>query len=161
MIHEDYTETYVEFSFSGRTYQYTTEAGGLTDLEVHLNQEPYTSVMFSLSVSDGTEARIESPSSLLFTTDNHNISQYILVQGLMDSDSGDMNFQVTCDPVPLEKVPYYDQFIPSSFQITNFDISTVPNELNESILIKKDYKTETGWIVNLQSQPLTQVMYTV
>jgi len=128
VIHKAYTETYVEFSFSGRTYQYTTEAGGLTDLEVHLN---------------------------------YNISQYILVQGLVDSDSGDVNLQMTCDPVPLEKVPYYDQFIPFSFQITNFDISIVPNELVVSISSEKDYKIETGWIVNLQSQPLTQVMYTV
>ena len=59
--------------------------------------------MFSLSVSDGTEARIESPSSLLFTTDNHNISQHILVRGLMDVVSDDMNVQVTCEPDPLEK----------------------------------------------------------
>ena len=114
MVHKAYTETYVEFSFSGRTYQYTTEAGGLTELEVHLNQEPYTSVMLSLSVSVGTEARAESSPSLPFTTDNHNISQYILVRGLMDNDFDDMNFQMIYGADPSEKVPYYDQFIPSS-----------------------------------------------
>jgi len=83
----------------------------------------------------------------------------------MYSDSGDVSFQMTCDPVPLEKVPYYDQFIPSSFQITNFDTSTVPNELVVSMSSDKDSTTETGGIVelqvNLQSQPLTQVMYAV
>jgi len=105
--------------------------------------------MFSLSVSDGTEARIESPSSLLFTTDNHKISQYVLVQGLMDSDSGDMNFQMTWDPVPLEKVPYYDQFIPSSIQIINFDTSTVSNELVVTMSSDKNYTTEAGGIVEL------------
>ena len=83
----------------------------------------------------------------------------------MYSDSGDVSFQVTCDPVPLEKVPYYDQFIPSSFQIANFDTSTVSNELVVSISSDKDYTTEAGGIVepqvNLQSQPLTQVIYAV
>jgi len=57
-----------------KTYQYTTTAGGLTELEVPPNHESYTSIMFYLSASDGTEAWIESPSSLLLTTDNDNIS---------------------------------------------------------------------------------------
>ena len=116
----------------------------MTELEVTLSQAPYTTVAYSISISDGTEAMIESSSFLTFTKANYDVPQYILVRGLMDSDSANTTFEVGLDPIPLEKIQYYEQFVSSSITITNMDSSTVSNGLSITSVGEKSFTTEAG-----------------
>jgi len=64
---------------SGNTNEYTTEAGGEVELAAYLNEAPKTNVTLTISTNGPTEGMLPHPSILVFTDENWDIPQYVVI----------------------------------------------------------------------------------
>jgi len=85
---------------------YTTEAGGIVGLQVSLQSQPLTQMMYAVSIDDGTEAVVEEPSVLTFMRDNDLVPIIVRIRDLGDDDTADVNFYVHFQLIPLpDEIP--------------------------------------------------------
>ena len=98
----------------------TTEAGSSVLVYVRLAARPTAAVIVPLSVSDQTEASLNSD-SLVFTADNWNIAQPVVVSGKDDAiDDGDVIYDLTVGPTTSADANF--QTLPAqTISLTNLD----------------------------------------
>jgi hypothetical protein len=76
----------------------TTEGGGTAAFTIALNSKPTSNVTINLSSSNVFEGNI-SPSAVIFTADNWNISQSVIVTGVDDYQvDGNVDYQIIIAP---------------------------------------------------------------
>ncbi len=98
----------------------TTEGGGSDTFTVVLNSQPTANVTTTLSSSNPNEGVI-STNSLVFTSDNWDTPQTVIVTGVNDSDiDGDIPYTITTSAA-VSNDPHYDLMDPDDILVINSD----------------------------------------
>jgi BNR repeat-like domain len=108
-IEDDDGGTYAGILFDGAESLYTTEAGGEATVKISLERKPTANVQLDISGTDATEGVI-SGTSFLFTPDNWNVQQTLVITGLDDDlpdgdVAYDLSFAITSDDTAYSKLP--------------------------------------------------------
>jgi hypothetical protein len=97
----------------------TSEDGDSVDLAVQLTAAPAADVSVNFAVTDATEGAV-SPANMVFTSQNWNTPQSIVVTGVDDVElDGPMDFRVTS--VAVSSDPVYDGLVGEEIVVTNLD----------------------------------------
>ena len=98
----------------------TQESGGNANFTVVLDSRPTDTVVISVASSDESEGTV-STSELVFSVNNWEQSQTVVVTGVDDAESdGDQTYQVQLDIVSSNDAGYVDLDL-SDVQLTNID----------------------------------------
>ncbi len=113
-----------------------SEMGPSAMISVVLATAPSSSVTLDIHSSDETEAKLVGPSinvpiSLIFTTENWNITQFVEVKGVNDAlADGDAPFRVIFDPA-VSADPNFSGFKVRDIEGINREDACVANELTD------------------------------
>ena len=102
----------------------TNEDGGSDMVWIKLTNQPTHSVTFGLSVSDGTEGRVNR-SSMTFTTSNWDTARWILVSGNEDFDAdGNVAYSIITSPFTSDDLNFAS-LNPQDIPVVNNDNEAV------------------------------------
>eukprot|EP01061_Rhynchopus_euleeides_P001798 TRINITY_DN1131_c0_g3_i1.p1 TRINITY_DN1131_c0_g3~~TRINITY_DN1131_c0_g3_i1.p1 ORF type:complete len:2488 (+),score=898.26 TRINITY_DN1131_c0_g3_i1:439-7902(+) len=140
----------------------TKETGAPTDILVNLNTQPKADVKVAFSLDDATEGRL-GKTELIFTKDNWNLPQAVLVTGVDDDImDGDVTYQVTLTPTSADAD--YNAITPIVLDVINED-DDIPGlqwsmkggEKNATIITSEDEEQITVDI-RLNTKPTADVV---
>ena len=97
----------------------TTKAGGQASFSLSLNAMPLSNVVIPLQVSNAKEASISAP-TLIFSPNNWNRPQQVVVTGLDDRINGDTLYTIVTQPA-ISSDPLYNGTNPADVTVVNSD----------------------------------------
>ncbi|MFZ1030213.1 MAG: Calx-beta domain-containing protein [Limnoraphis robusta] len=101
----------------------TTEAGDIATFEIFLTSQPTAEVSFNLNSSNPNEGSL-SISEVIFTPENWNISQIVIVTGVDDDIAdGDLSYSIITDTA-VSNDPNYNNINPEDVNLVNADNET-------------------------------------
>ncbi|MGK5090977.1 Calx-beta domain-containing protein [Deltaproteobacteria bacterium TL4] len=134
----------------------TTEEGGTASFTVRLSSEPFFSVTLPLKTSNLHEGTLSS-TELMFTPDNWNTDQTVVVTGVDDMiKDGDQRYNINLGK-SISKDNSYNNQIPPAIEVTNIDndeagivVSSISGNTDEN-------GTTATFTIELKTQPLSNV----
>ena len=93
----------------------TTKAGGQASFSLSLTAMPLSNVVIPLQVSNAKEARISAP-TLIFSPNNWNRPQQVVVTGLDDRINGDTLYTIVTQPA-ISSDPLYNGTNPADVTV--------------------------------------------
>ena len=115
-----------DVSFTLSAQEISVYEGGRGTLTFRPLQEPTSSVVVTLTVSDPTEGRLGT-TSYTFTKSNYNSAQSIDIYGLRDGEAdGDQNYEIAIKVASSD--PRYD-----GLAVNPIQVKTVDTEVNKSL----------------------------
>ena len=113
--------------FSEDSEEFTTENGALVELMASLEQEPNMlaeQVIFNVFTSDASEGIVYHPTAVVFTHQNWNIPQPVVISGVYDDlDDGDQPYNISFE-YSAEYTPGYSSANDPSFGRMHFKYKT-------------------------------------
>jgi hypothetical protein len=118
-----------------------TEAGTSKTVTVVLTSAPSSNVVLAATLSDTTEARLNT-ASLTFTPANWNVPQTVTITGVDDSDvDGKITSRLTLAVVPESSDDAFDALAPQSVTITTLDDDVALTNNDEQV--RRAFKAQT------------------
>ena len=154
--------------FSEDSEEFTTENGALVELMASLEQEPNMlaeQVIFNVFTSDASEGIVYHPTAVVFTHQNWNIPQPVVISGVYDDlDDGDQPYNISFE-YSAEYTPGYSSANDPSFgrmhfkyktqniEIINVDSNHTNSSFNGLVVQyspdSRQYTDESGAVVEL------------
>ncbi len=160
VVPADVTTTNIDNDSAGITppsiSSFTTEDGGSATFAVKLNSQPVAEVTIGISSSNLAEG-IVSPSTLIFTEQNWNAGQEVVVTGV-DDDMVDGNQDYTVIlSVASSTDPGYDGLDPADNPVTNIDNDSAGFAIGSISGSTTEDGDMAAFTVKLNSQPTADV----
>lgn len=139
----------------------TTEGGGEVTFSVVLRSQPTAEVTVSLASDDPAEGTILVGQELVFTPEDWNVAQTVVVAGEDDRvDDGDRTYHVAFGPITSDD-PNYTSLVVPSVELQNVDDDTAAIEVSAiSGTTDENGKTATFSVV-LATRPTANVTVTL
>jgi len=135
----------------------TTEAGGSANFTIQLNTQPTANVLVAIT-SDNTAEGTVSLASVVFTPDNWNLPQTVVITGVDDPlDEGDVSYAVITAAATSDD-PAYNGLNPTDVSLINVDNDTAGITLSPltQITVRESGASAPVTIV-LDSAPIADV----
>jgi len=116
----------------------TSEEGATQTLSIKLSAQPTEDVVFSLQSSDLTEGVIIQGDHLVFTSDNWDTPQTVILQGVDDVlADGNIVYTVIIDAFESNDKDF-DGFDPEDLSVVNLDLNEIPIATSQDLSTNED-----------------------
>jgi large repetitive protein len=157
--------TTVDNDTAGFTLSKTTasvnESGSTDTFTVILTTQPLTSVVFTITANDSTEATV-APATLTFTTGNWNVPQTVTITGVDDAlDDGNIVSTITISVNDASSDNSFDPLADQTVAVTTIDNDTSGFTISKTTASVNESGSTDTFTVILTTQPASSVVLNI